>query len=93
MMTEQMSGIEIIHTYTNTPIEQRLEQWGDGPWIGEPSKIQGIDPDTGYPVLAVRNSWNGSLCGYVGVAEGHPAFEKHYDDVPSGMMMKVCMAV
>ena len=55
--------------------------WGEGPWNAEPDKIQGIDEETGYPVLAVRVPWNGALCGYVGVTEEHPTFGLSYDEV------------
>lgn len=54
--------------------------WGDGPWQQEPDKKQWQDAETGLPCLIVRGP-NGSLCGYVGVSDGHPAFEKNYDDV------------
>ncbi len=54
--------------------------WGPGPWQDEPDKAQWKDDATGLPCLAVRNRV-GSLCGYVGVSEGHPAFGKHYDEV------------
>lgn len=54
--------------------------WGPGPWQDEPDKEQFTDEATGLPCLAVRNH-GGSLCGYVGVAEGHPWFGKGYDDV------------
>ena len=52
--------------------------WGLGAWTDEPDKIQYPDPDTGLPCLIVRNAL-GSLCGYVGVPEGHPCFGKNYD--------------
>lgn len=56
--------------------------WGDGPWLTEPDKIQWQDEATGLPCLIVRNTRvTGALCGYVGVAEGHPDFEKGYDGV------------
>jgi hypothetical protein len=53
--------------------------WPVGPWQDEPDKKQWPDQATGLPCLIVRNSL-GALCGYVGVAEGHPLFEKHYDE-------------
>lgn len=56
-------------------------EWGDGPWQDEPDKIQWTDAETGLPCLVKRHSSLGHLCGYVGVSEGHPAFEKDYDDV------------
>lgn len=55
--------------------------WGPGPWQEEPDKMQWTDEATGLPCLIVRNR-AGALCGYVGVPDGHPWFEKHYDDVP-----------
>lgn len=55
--------------------------WGNGPWLGEPDKKQWTDEATGYPCMAVRATVTGSLCGYVGVPESHPAFRKHYNDV------------
>ena len=47
--------------------------WGDGPWMAEPDKEQWPDETTGLPCLIKRNQF-GALCGYVGVAEGHPWF-------------------
>lgn len=55
--------------------------WGDGPWQDEPDKVQWKDEATGLPCLAKRHPRHGHWCGYVGVSEGHPAFEKGYDDV------------
>lgn len=54
--------------------------WPKGEWDNEPDKMQWQDDATRLPCLIVRNH-GGALCGYVGVAEGHPAFEKHYDAV------------
>ena len=53
--------------------------WGDGPWLTEPDKVQYPDEATGLPCLIVRNRL-GSLCGYVGVDEGHPLFQSHDTD-------------
>lgn len=61
-------------------MDDKAGQWGDGPWVEEPDKLQWTDSATGYPCLIVRNRM-GALCGYVGVAEGHPYFGKHYDEV------------
>ncbi len=55
-------------------------EWGDGPWQQEPDKVQWQDKATGLPCLAVRNA-AGTWCGYVGVSDGHPAYEQHYDNV------------
>lgn len=54
--------------------------WGDGPWQSEPDKIQWRDEATGLACLIVRNN-GGSLCGYVGVPDGHAWHGKGYDDV------------
>jgi hypothetical protein len=51
--------------------------WGRGEWQDEPDKVQWKDEATGLPCLIVRN-WSGALCGYVGVTEGHPFYEKDY---------------
>jgi hypothetical protein len=58
---------------------QDKSEWGPGPWQDEPDKAQWTDKATGLPCLIVRNSL-GALCGYVGVAEGHPLFGKSYED-------------
>lgn len=49
-----------------------------GPWDDEPDKVQWVDSETGLDCLIVRNHF-GALCGYVGVTEGHPLFEQHYE--------------
>jgi len=54
--------------------------WTRGPWDDEPDKRQWQDAETGLPCLIVRNRL-GALCGYVGVAPGHPAHGQHYDSV------------
>lgn len=55
--------------------------WGDGPWQNEPDKKQWQDPATGLPCLIVRACTSGALCGYVGVAQGHPYYGKGYMDI------------
>lgn len=55
--------------------------WDKGPWQHEPDKIQFADEATGLPCLIVRNPHGGHLCGYVGVAAGHPAFGVDFEDV------------
>jgi hypothetical protein len=50
-----------------------------GKWDNEPDKIQWQDEVTGFPCLIVRGP-HGALCGYVGVAPGHPLHGKEYDD-------------
>lgn len=51
-------------------------EWGDGPWMTEPDKLQWQDEATKLPCLIVRGS--GALCGYVGVSKGHPYFGREY---------------
>lgn len=60
---------------------EKKAEWGPGPWQEEPDTVQWPDEKTGLPCLAKRNMHGGNWCGYVGVAEGHPAFEQHYDAV------------
>lgn len=55
--------------------------WGVGPWQEEPDKKQWLDEETGYPCLIVRSPRTGALCGYVGIKNGHPEFNKEYGDV------------
>ena len=54
-------------------------EWPNGAWSHEPDKKQWQDEATGLPCLVVRNRM-GALCGYVGVAEGHPAHGKNWRD-------------
>jgi hypothetical protein len=54
--------------------------WAPGPWLSEPDKEQWADEATGLPCLIKRGRF-GSLCGYVGVSEGHPWFGED----PSGI--------
>lgn len=54
--------------------------WGPGTWQDEPDKVQWREEETGLPCLAKRGP-GGHWCGYVGVSEGHPAFERDYTDI------------
>lgn len=54
--------------------------WQRGEWDQEPDKIQWKDDATGLPCLIVRGP-HGALCGYVGVAPGHPLFGQGGDDL------------
>lgn len=54
--------------------------WGPGAWQKEPDKLQWQDKATGLPCLIVRNRM-GALCGYVGVAKGHPDYRKDYHSI------------
>jgi hypothetical protein len=58
---------------------QDKSTWGDGPWQSEPDKAVWVDEATGLDCLIVRNH-HGALCGYVGVAEGHPWFGRGYSE-------------
>ena len=56
-------------------------KWPAGPWHKEPmDQIVWNDPETGFNCIIWR-SFMGSWCGYVGVAEKHPAFGKDYNSV------------
>ncbi len=55
--------------------------WPSGPWDGEPDKVQWKDAATGLDCMVIRQMRGGHLCGYVGVPQGHPWFEKGYEDV------------
>lgn len=58
--------------------------WGDGPWVGEPDKVQWIDEATGLDCLAVRNvDVGGQWCGYVGIPDSHPMHGVDYNEVDS----------
>jgi hypothetical protein len=53
-------------------------QWGDGPWLTEPDRLEW--EHAGLPCLAVRGpEFSGHWCGYVAVPPGHPLHGKHYD--------------
>jgi hypothetical protein len=52
--------------------------WPDGPWMTEPDRLQW--QHAGYACLIVRGPL-GVLCGYVGVPEGHPCFEKPCSEI------------
>lgn len=65
-----------------TNIDRAAQKWPSGPWDSEPDQVQWVDEETGLPCLAKRHGNSGHWCGYVGVSEGHPLFEKGYDDEP-----------
>ncbi len=58
---------------------QDKSDWGDGPWQREPDKAVWVDESTGLDCMINRGPM-GSLCGYVGVPEGHPFFGKGYSE-------------
>ena len=53
--------------------------WQRGVWDDEPDKAQWVDPATDLDCLIVRGP-SDALCGYVGVAEGHPLFQVDYNN-------------
>lgn len=56
-------------------------EWLPGPWDDEPfDKMQYLHEVTGLPCLMKRNIL-GAWCGYVGVPEGHPWYEKSYAEL------------
>ncbi len=65
-------------------------EWGFGPWVGEPDRVEWRIPGTmhGLVCLAVRGP-NGSWCGYVGVPPGHPAHGQDYTTIESAADLRV----
>lgn len=61
-------------------MEERVpkEKWPPGPWHDEPDELSWIDEETGYKCL-IRRGFFGSLCGYVGLHEGHKLYGKKYN--------------
>ncbi|MCW2545397.1 MAG: hypothetical protein JWM40_2949 [Frankiales bacterium] len=55
------------------------DQLPQGPWKGEPDKVQWVDESTGLDCLIVRAPL-GALCGYVGVPPEHPWHGNGYGD-------------
>ena len=69
-----------METKTYKTINTEEAGWPGGPWSDEPDKMQWQDLETGLPCLVVRHLTSGHLCGYVGVAEGHPFYGSDYDE-------------
>lgn len=53
---------------TAYPRDQRVELWGDGPWVDEPDRVEFYH--AGLPCL-MRRTDMGAWCGYVAVPPGH----------------------
>lgn len=53
-------------------------KWPHGPWTNEPDRVEWRH--NGMPCLILRNPSGGNLCGYVGVAPGHPLHGLNYSD-------------
>lgn len=49
-----------------------------GEWDNEPDYLKWRDPETGLLCMIRRNSFMGTLNGYVCVKRGHPFFMRHY---------------
>lgn len=76
-----MKALRIIERFPHEPGKVRdRTTWPPGEWDSEPDLIEWRDDATGYPCLIARGP-RGSLCGYVGVPEGHPAHGKDCDSV------------
>jgi hypothetical protein len=52
--------------------------WPKGEWDNEPDRVDFIH--AGFSCFILRNPL-GAWCGYVGVPNTHPAYEKSYDDI------------
>jgi hypothetical protein len=74
---------EMIHDLTS---EEKLAAWGYGEWVEEPEQVNFTYKGFRCLIHRVFVSHGsiielGHLCGYVVIAEGHPWFGKHYDDI------------
>jgi hypothetical protein len=62
-----------------TPRVIEKSTWGDGPWQGEPDRVEWTH--AGLPCLAARGpDVSGHWCGYVAVPPGHPLHGTPYND-------------
>ena len=50
------------------------------PWEDEPDNAEWIQEPSGYKCRIKRNPITGTLCGYVGIPEGHRFFGVGYDE-------------
>jgi hypothetical protein len=58
---------------------EKFEMWGPGPWCREADRLEWRRH--GLVCLMTRNPLLGNLCGYVGVAPGHPLHGVDRDQV------------
>lgn len=56
------------------------EGWPPGPWDNECDRAEWLHDETGAR-CTVRRGPLGSWCGYVGVGENHPAYNREYDKI------------
>jgi hypothetical protein len=61
-----------------TDFDTPKSEWGEGPWRQESDRED--FEYAGFACLALRNP-SGYWCGYVGVPEGHPAYDMDPDEV------------
>lgn len=81
---------EMKITILNSESDVDKSKWMDGEWKSEPDKIEWRDEKSNFPCLIVRGP-HGALCGYVGIDNTHPYFEKEYDhsDIENDHNIKV----
>lgn len=66
-----------------TPDQQMKLLYSHRPWENEPDNAEWYDASTGYKCRIQRQTENsGTLCGYVGVFKGHPAWGGMYQGYP-----------
>lgn len=71
------------------PDHQMKLLYPERPWEDEPDTAEWFDARTGYKCRIERQSNSGTLCGYVGVFRGHPAYGLGYDDLHSSVSILV----
>jgi hypothetical protein len=85
----EMTEINFEKQYTWTS-EQKLEWFGDGPWVNEPDEV--LFEYAGYKCKIVRvcteeqlsqkqHMFGGYLCGYVCIPQQHPYFKNDISDM------------
>jgi hypothetical protein len=63
------------------PAENKLKLlFEHRPWETEPDEAEWIDEPTKYKCRILRNHITGTLCGYVGVPEGHRLYGMTYQE-------------
>lgn len=55
------------------------DEWPEGEWTFEPDHVRWTDAVTGFACMVNRIDL-GSLCGYVGIPDGHPLYGLAYDE-------------
>jgi len=64
------------------PAEEKLKLlFEHRPWETEPSYAEWVDAQTKYKCRIFRNEHTGTLCGYVGVPEGHKLYGMTYQEL------------